>query len=289
MIIACPSCQTRYAVPDSAIGAVGRTVRCAKCGHSWHQQGPAFAESQPAAPPVRQAPASPPETVAPDTAPPETAARETPAQADKPSAPPITAPSPSSPIDAPPSFRSGTIGPEPGSVADKPIHNDNAAHGDSDRPDPFAHEPPFKPRRNPLKLWTRAAIGFAVLAVVVVASIITFGLPQWLTFGGPDMGEEIAGLEIVLPIDEDDRRTLPDGTELFAASGSVINKGSARRDVPDMLIVLRNADDRIVYEQEIPAPVQTLGPGEEARFDEALLDIPRSAVKAEISWAPGAI
>ena len=40
MIIACPACNTRYVVPDSAIGAEGRTVRCAKCKHSWFQDGP---------------------------------------------------------------------------------------------------------------------------------------------------------------------------------------------------------------------------------------------------------
>lgn len=35
MIIECPSCTARFAVPDQAIGASGRRVRCSKCQHMW--------------------------------------------------------------------------------------------------------------------------------------------------------------------------------------------------------------------------------------------------------------
>src|SRR5450755_3191907 len=40
MIVSCPACTTRYLLEPAALGASGRTVRCAKCEHSWHQGPP---------------------------------------------------------------------------------------------------------------------------------------------------------------------------------------------------------------------------------------------------------
>jgi len=40
MILTCPSCATRYTVDAAKFPAAGRTVRCAKCAHSWHHPAP---------------------------------------------------------------------------------------------------------------------------------------------------------------------------------------------------------------------------------------------------------
>ena len=68
MILECPECHTRYLVPDTAIGATGRTVRCANCRHSWYQEGSALvAPPEPLTAPVTEVAAAslPPSVVAP--------------------------------------------------------------------------------------------------------------------------------------------------------------------------------------------------------------------------------
>ncbi len=37
MIISCPNCSAHYSVPIAALGEEGRTLRCAKCAHTWEQ------------------------------------------------------------------------------------------------------------------------------------------------------------------------------------------------------------------------------------------------------------
>src|SRR5262245_59527113 len=41
MIVTCASCATRYIIDPQALGAAGRTVRCASCQNTWFQAPPA--------------------------------------------------------------------------------------------------------------------------------------------------------------------------------------------------------------------------------------------------------
>jgi len=40
MILTCPQCATRYEADAAKFAPPGRKVRCAKCGHVWHQDAP---------------------------------------------------------------------------------------------------------------------------------------------------------------------------------------------------------------------------------------------------------
>ncbi|MBU0824856.1 MAG: zinc-ribbon domain-containing protein [Alphaproteobacteria bacterium] len=245
MILACPSCHTRYVVPDTAIGPTGRTVRCASCRHSWFQE-PAKIEPAAAAPVV--------EPVAAPTAEPAPSTTESPAPVAEPAPPPPQA------FAADPAPRSA-----PTTVDEAPL--------------PFR-----RPRRNPAKRWTLVAASAAVLMVAATAGLYYFGLPSWAQgLGLPGMAAE-PDLVIELPPNQD-HRELADGTIYFAASGVIINPTDREQRVPPILAELRDAQGTIVYSWTIKPPVRMLPPNEKVNFSEAKLDIPRRATQLTVSWA----
>ncbi len=62
MILTCPSCSTRYSIDTASVGAEGRLVKCAKCGHKWREFPPEDLPKQVA----EEAQVKPAPTAAPD-------------------------------------------------------------------------------------------------------------------------------------------------------------------------------------------------------------------------------
>lgn len=254
MILECPECSTRYLVPDSAIGAEGRTVRCANCRHSWFQD---------AAPVEAAAPPPPPP---PPPAPPAAAAPADGHDEDE-ATPPFLEPA------AIPSLR--PAGPA-AAVTPEPVV---AAPGY----DAFAHRPPFRPRRNTSRRWTAIAVAAGLLMIAGVAAIVFLGAPGLLARVGLPIGASESPLRLKdNPIE---RRELENGSELFAVSGQVTNPSSERQRVPDIRAELRDAQGRIVYSWTITPQQRTLNPGGSIDFNSAKLDVPANSKRLELSFA----
>lgn len=287
MIIACPACATRYVVPDSAIGVDGRTVRCAKCRHSWFQSGPELperAERIVLPEPAETAPSAQPVSAS--------AAQAAPAMDEpRPPAPLYAAPPPPEPV--PPLPPRPVAAPHDAESAARRIYADGemprefAGDDFAESPSTFDYQPPFRPRRNPLKLYTLAASIFAVAALGAIGAVAWYGLPDWAPFARETFATAQPDLQLEFPPNRQDRRTLPNGAEFFGASGKVTNVGKERRTVPPILIVLRDSGNRVVYSWEVLPPKRQLNPGESVTINEAVTDVPRSAKFAEIGWKPG--
>ena len=156
----------------------------------------------------------------------------------------------------------------------------------ADAPSSFEHEPPFRPRRNITKLWTIAGATFALSVAGLIGLAAVFGLPDWLPIARATFASAPRDLELSFPPERQDRRTLPNKSEYFGASGTVTNIGKDIREVPPILIVLRDDKNRIVYTWDVSPPQQRLRPGESVTINEAVTDVPKSASFAEIGWKP---
>ena len=200
---------------------------------------------------------------------------------------PVAEPEPEDEIAPAPPPLNFALDDAPPSPPPAPALYDEAVADDDEDYSRFAHEPLFRPRRNPAKIAMYAAVLFAVVALGSIAATAWYGLPDWLPFAQPSFAQDQPGLKLDFPAKQQGQRQLPDGSFFFEANGTITNTSAQSRTVPTLQVVLYDARGGQKFIQEITSPKRVLAPGESVSINEALVNVPKGAVKAKFGWKPG--
>jgi predicted Zn finger-like uncharacterized protein len=315
MILTCPSCGTRYVVKDGAIPPAGRTVRCAQCKHSWHQDAEAVqtdGEADQQLPddrdgssghPLGEERGSPLANELGDAAHPAAGAMLPGDEAIDDPLPATTSRTPSASMLAEPETQASmpqeaAVAPEPYPEAAVPVDEGSSAASEAefepkgprgshplraarmetdDSYSPFAaDDEDEEPRRR----WPLVA-AVLVLLVALVAAGVYFLAPAELK-GRLGIAQGDASTRLTVQVQQHGRTQLASGNQLFEVSGIVRNETDEALPVPPLNAQLRSLEQQVVYRWTIPISPPQLAPGATASFNSANLDVPSAAACLEV-------
>jgi predicted Zn finger-like uncharacterized protein len=270
MIIACPSCSTRFKLDAARIPSKGAKVRCASCGHVWLQR-PEFApEPTPAPKPAPEI------TPAPKPAP---VAAPAPVQAPVPhAAEPFTLPEPRPA--------------EPKRPFELPSPRAERAR---EQVQTFApSQPSFEAVSDASRGLGRWALraGWALLLALVLGSLIIgyfFRLDIVRSFPKTAALYGLVGLEVnIVGIDFRNvamGSAIENGKPSLQLEGEIVNRSGHRVAVPELRASLRDANGRELSHWTFEAFADSLGPREVSAFASPHVPIPAGAKELELRFA----
>ena len=262
MILTCPACSTRYLVDPAAIGATGRTVRCARCHHSWYQDLPA----DQSVPKVTRLPVEP-------------------------------AAAPAAPDAMPDGMPRGMPSV---SSADEDMRKDEETASSDPMPSFMGRPEPIGGDRNlpalamPRRRISPFVIGWAALVLVVVLLLAGLWFARTpLVAAWPPLERlyALAGIPVDAPsLGLEVRNLTPafsksDSTPTLVVTGEIVNTSGGARRVPALRVSLRNGQNQTLKTWDFTIGRSQLLAGETAPFQTSIANPPTDASSAVVVFA----
>lgn len=275
VVIACPSCGTRYQVPFATIGVKGRNVQCAHCGKSWQ----ARAEAPPREKLKPQAEAALDEKFAEE----EQRVQE---RRDAPSDP--------TPLPRSPEHQrtldeiKAAIAPKPGAAPAEAL--DPAAQKRQQQE--FSQRQRSLASRLPGARFRRVSrsLALAIAVVLCAGGIIARGplveqFPQLAgLYAAAGLGVNVVGLDFR---DLRTLKSLQQGAEVLVVDGRIASVTNREARVPDIIVTLLGSKGQSLFEWSVTPMAGELEPGESVAFSTQLAKPPVDAVNVRLSFADG--